>query len=114
MARFKMAAILFIFFGFLATNTYFRWLDAAGINSRASNVLQSIIDTIMASWMGDTITSIILGLFAIIFPFKLINPKHEAQSQINLNSTSSALQGKIYKPSEAELAATKQPTFGKR
>lgn len=114
MARFKMALLLFAFFGILSTNTYYRWVDAAGINSRASNLLQGIVDTTMTSWMGDTVTAIILALFAIIIPLNLMNPKHEAQSQINLNSTSSALKGKVYKPTETELRAVKQATFGKR
>ena len=110
MARLKTSLLMFIFFATLAANTVFRF----DIKSKPLHLLQGIIDTTMTSWLGDTITGTVLALLAVGVPMLMMRKSYEAKAQFALNCTSASLQGKVYKPSEAELKAVRKPTFGRR
>jgi hypothetical protein len=110
MARFKFSAMMFVFFAMLASHTFFRF----DIRSRPLHVLQGIIDTTMTSWLGDSMTALVLAILAFGIPVFTMRKSYEVRAQFSLNSTKSALKGKIYKPSRSELAAVNNDPFAKR
>ena len=101
---------MFVFFALLAANTLFRF----DVRSRPLYVLQDLIDTIMTSWLGDNITAMVLMILAVGVPLLTMRKSYEPSAQLTLNSTKSALKGKVYKPTQSELLAAGKPMFGKR
>lgn len=110
MARFKISALFFMFFALLAANTYVRF----DIPSRPLHVLQEIVDTALASWLGNTFAALILMALAVGVPLLTMRKGYEGQADLVLKSTGSALKGEIYKPTKAEKAAANKPIFGRR
>jgi hypothetical protein len=110
MARLKVSLLMFAFFGFLAANTFFRF----DIKSKPMHLLQGMIDISMTSWLGNTMAGTVLAMLAVGIPMLTMRKSYEPKAQLTINSTNTALRGKVYRPSEAELKAAGKPMFGKR
>jgi hypothetical protein len=110
MARLKVASLIFAFFGILAGSTYFRF----EIPSRPLVALQDGVDLLLTSWMGNTGAAIALLTLAVCGAFLTLRKSYEEQAGTVLRITQSTLNGKIYKPTAAELSASNKSVFGKR
>ncbi|MEM6413585.1 MAG: hypothetical protein AAF720_02900 [Pseudomonadota bacterium] len=110
MARLKVSLIIFFFFLFLSLNTYFR----TDIHSKPLHVLQGMVDATLTSWLGNTPTAVLLFVLAVGIPLYTMQKGYEARAQLTLNSTKSALKGRVYQPTATELEAAKKPVFGKQ
>jgi hypothetical protein len=94
MARFAFSALMVIFFGVLAANTFFRFNEA--LHNGPLNILQGIVDVVLTSWMGSSLSALALLTLALVIPLFAARRSFEPRAEIAMKGAPAAwLLGRI-------------------
>jgi hypothetical protein len=107
MRKTRTVLLVFAFFAILAINTAFHPFSHWDIQSGPLLILDSIINTVLVWWLGETLSAILLAVLAVIVPVMMLGGKAK---QVPAQTTSPAAAGR------ATTAPRPQPrqTFGRR
>jgi len=105
MSKPVQSAFIAMFFALLAFNTLSRPFDAWGIQSGPLNLLQSIVDTLLVSWLGSPLAAAVLAALAVALPIL---------SYVGKNRTPAVEAGPAIRSAQSRMQPPKPSQFGKR